>query len=140
MKSIKAALALFALGTAVAAGADEFEFRNDDRPDYDRSISVEQLASMQESEKITLIDVRLIEDYEADPTLIPGASHQDPEQITEWYSELPQDSKVVVYCVKGAWVSHKAATFLDQKGIETYTLDGGIRGWKAEQGDSIENR
>lgn len=136
MMSFKTVLATLLLGAAVTVGAEEFEFRNDERPTYDQSISVEQLASLQENEKITLLDVRLIEDYEADPTLIPGASHQDPEKITQWFSEIPQDSKVVVYCVKGAWVSHKAATFLDEKGIETYTLDGGIRDWQAKQGDS----
>jgi hypothetical protein len=52
-----------------------------------------------------LPDVRLIEDYEADPILIPKARYRNPENIEQWFSELPTDAEGVVYCVRGNWVS-----------------------------------
>lgn len=109
---------------------DAYVFRNDERPDYNKNLSVDELKSLKTAEDITLIDVRLTEDFALDPTLIPGAQYRDPEMIASWADLLPKDKKVVLYCVKGAWVSHKAATYLNEKGYDVSTLDGGINGWK----------
>lgn len=110
---------------------ETYVFRNDDRPIYDKNISVAQLEEMQNNQNITLIDVRLTEDFKLDPILIPGAEYKNPENISNWVENLPKDKKIVLYCVKGAWVSHKAATYLNQKGYDVSTLDGGVRDWKA---------
>ena len=104
-------------------------FRNDVRPAYEDSVSVEQLAELQADENVILLDVRLLEDFEAYPVLIPGAEYKNPEDIEAWSSTLPQDSKVIVYCVKGRWVSQKAANYLNDKGIEVSSLEGGIVAW-----------
>lgn len=121
----------FSIPTFAQDTEKEFVFRNDDRPEYSKNITVDDLNSMQQSEDITLIDVRLAEDFALDPTLIPGATYNDPELITEWAKLLPKDKKIVLYCVKGAWVSHKAATYLSNKGYDVSTLNGGIRQWKS---------
>lgn len=112
---------------------DTFVFRNNDRPEYAKNLSIDELKELKTAEDITLIDVRLTEDFALDPTLIPGAEYRDPELIASWADLLPKDKKVVLYCVKGAWVSHKAATYLNEKGYDVTTLDGGINGWKASE-------
>ncbi|MBL4601391.1 MAG: hypothetical protein JKY84_01465 [Emcibacteraceae bacterium] len=111
---------------------EEYVFRNDIRPEYNKNITVTELNALQSKENITLIDVRLLEDFALDPTLIPDAKYKDPEKITNWSLDLPKDKKVVLYCVKGAWVSHKAATYLNDKGYDVVTLEGGIRAWKKD--------
>jgi tRNA 2-thiocytidine biosynthesis protein TtcA len=113
--------------------ADTYVFRNDDRPEYNKNLSVDELKALKNADDITLIDVRLTEDFALDPTLIPGAQYRDPEMIASWADLFPKDKKVVLYCVKGAWVSHKAATYLNEKGYDVSTLDGGINSWKASE-------
>lgn len=108
----------------------DFDFLNADRPDYTKTIDVEELSALDHS-KVTLIDVRLTEDFEDSPELILGATHRNPEMISEWAHSLPKDKPVVVYCVKGKWVSQKAATYLSENGYEVYSLNGGINAWKA---------
>lgn len=110
---------------------ENYVFRNDVRPEYTNNITVDNLNILQNSEDITLIDVRLVEDFALDPILIPGAVYNDPELITEWSKLLPKNKKIILYCVKGAWVSHKAATYLNEKGYDVSTLNGGIRQWKS---------
>ena len=124
-------LLLAALALSACAANDGYVFRSDDRPAYERAVDVSRLEALQRTDDVTVLDVRLIEDFEADPELIPGAAYRNPENIEDWSSALPQDSKVVVYCVKGRWVSQKAATFLSNKGYDVYSLSGGIEGWRA---------
>ncbi|MBT5873155.1 MAG: hypothetical protein HOH43_07020 [Candidatus Latescibacteria bacterium] len=117
-------------GVGLGCGADVYEFRSEDRPEYKNTVSVGELAALQESGEVTIVDVRLFEDYEADPVLIAGAKYKDPEMISGWSNTLRKDRPVVAYCVKGKWVSQKAATFLKDKGFEVYSLEGGIEAWK----------
>ena len=116
---------------AGCGNAPEYVFRNDVRPAYDKTVSVNELQEMQDASNLVLLDVRLLEDYQKNATLIPGASYQNPDQIQTWASALPEDSKVVVYCKAGRWVSQKAATYLSAQGIDTYSLEGGIEAWQA---------
>lgn len=130
MKRISVLLAvLLGVGCAVAPG---YEFRNDDRPGYDRTLSVTELERAAVQGDVIVLDVRLQEDYAANPVLVPGAQYRDPENISEWSSSLPRDKPVVVYCVKGKWVSQKAASYLSSKGYDVYSLDGGIDAWQSE--------
>ena len=115
---------------SACAANDSFDFRSEDRPAYQRSVDANRLEALQQANDVTVLDVRLIEDFEADPELIPGAMYRNPDNIEQWSSALPQDTKVVVYCVKGRWVSQKAATFLRNKGYDVYSLTGGIEGWR----------
>jgi Fe-Mn family superoxide dismutase len=64
--------------------------------------------------------------------LIPGAIRRDPEGIADRAGKLPKDKPVVVYCVKGKWVSQKAATYLSEHGFDVRSLDGGINAWDAQ--------
>lgn len=123
-------LLLAALLLSACAANDGYDFRSDDRPPYTRAVDASRLEALQRTDDVTVLDVRLLEDFKADPELIPGAMYRNPDDIEQWFSALPQDSKVVVYCVKGRWVSQKAATFLSDKGYDVYSLSGGIEGWR----------
>lgn len=124
------ALALILITIGGCATPEPYEFRSQDRPAYAESIGVDELDELIDEEAVTLLDIRLLEDYHANPVLIPGATYYDPEQIGAWSSSIPANSKVVVYCVRGAWVSQKAATYLSSKGFDVYTLEGGIEAWQ----------
>lgn len=113
-----------------------YEFRNDVRPEYRQNVSVAELKRATQQDGVVVLDVRLREDYAANPVLIPGAIYRDPESISEWSSALPTDKSVVVYCVKGKWVSQKAADYLSAKGYDVYSLTGGIEAWQTE----VDNR
>lgn len=122
-----AGLALFALHAGCAA---PYEFRNDERPAYDDTVTTGKLKEMQR-QGARVIDVRLSEDFSADPVLIPDAMYLDPEGIETWAASMaPTDQPVIVYCVKGKWVSQKAANYLRKRGFEVYSLEGGIEAWK----------
>ena len=108
-----------------------YVFRNDNRPEYTRTASVAELKA-EAPEGVTVIDVRLSEDFAANPVMIPGAIRRDPEGIAAWASKLPKDKPIVVYCVKGKWVSQKAATYLSEHGFNVLSLDGGINAWDAQ--------
>ena len=126
-------VALLTVAAASAGAQESFEFRGDDRPTYSETISVEELAAARDDEALIVLDVRLEEDYAADPQLIPGALYKNPDAITEWASELPKDAKIVVYCVRGKWVSQKAATYLSDRGHDVVSLEGGIEAFKADR-------
>ena len=126
-----------ALLMIVTAGCSaEYEFRSEDRPTYDNTVAADELASLQQR-GARIVDVRLLEDFDADPVLIPNASYHDPDEIESWANQMsPADGPVVVYCVKGKWVSQKAANYLNDRGFEVYSLEGGIEGWKSTGNDT----
>lgn len=117
---------------AVLAGCSPgYDFRSEDRPTYDKTISPVELVSLQQ-QGAAVLDVRLLEDFDADPVLIPDSAYRNPDDIETWTSQMsPADGPVVVYCVKGKWVSQKAANYLSDRGFEVYSLEGGIDGWKS---------
>ena len=129
------ALALVWISLSGCAGA--YDFRSEDRPTYDQTVSPDELMAHR-SRGGTVLDVRLREDFDSDPVLIPGAVYKDPERIQAWADQMsPTDGPVVVYCVRGKWVSQKAATYLESRGFEVFSLDGGIEGWKADERETI---
>lgn len=122
--------------TNPTAEATAYEFRNDDRPVYENSVDLNQLETLKQK-GATVIDVRLIEDFQANPTLIPDSMYEDPEKIETWAANMSRDEPVVVYCVRGKWVSQKAANYLKDKGFEVYTLEGGIEAWQADGRETV---
>lgn len=119
------------LATLIAACTTSYDFRSEDRPEYDNTISAAELTARQ-AEGATVLDVRLIEDFNADPVLVPDALYRDPDDIEQWVGQMsPEDGPVIVYCVRGKWVSQKAANYLKDEGFEVYSLEGGIEGWKS---------
>ncbi len=76
-----------------------------------------------------LIDVRIDEDFAADPRLIPGAMRRSHHNIQDWAAGLAGQA-VVVICHKGEKLSEGAAAWLRHNGIAAETLEGGQVGWK----------
>ncbi len=98
-------------------------------------VTVDELArAVAETGPPVLIDVRLMEDFEADPVLIPEASWRDPNAIDTWAKELSKETPVVVYCVAGRWVSQSVTKKLIDLGYDVAQLNGGIEAW-AEAGE-----
>jgi rhodanese-related sulfurtransferase len=77
----------------------------------------------------TLVDVRIDEDFAADPSLIPGAVRLPHTRVQEWASQLTGQS-VVVVCHKGQKLSEGTAAWLRYNKIAAEILEGGHLGWK----------
>lgn len=100
------------------------------------TVNVAELRKRLDSEELTLLDVRRRNDAEADPVVIPGAVWRDPETVAQWSSELPKDTTLAVYCVRGGPVSIGAAQALAEQGHKVLRLDGGLAAWK-EAGEPL---
>jgi thiosulfate sulfurtransferase len=101
------------------------------------TVSPSELKQLLDSQSVTLVDVRRRADYEAEPSLIPGAAWRDPEQVESWSRELPKERPVVVYCVKGGAVSQSITATLTSKQVNARFVEGGIKAWK-EGGGELE--
>ncbi|MBL4582630.1 MAG: hypothetical protein JKY29_12505 [Gammaproteobacteria bacterium] len=86
-------------------------FRNDERPSFGKTISLEQLSEKQIQGTLVLLGVRLKEDFEKDSTLTPGATYVDPEDLPNWASTLNSDSEAEVYCMARKWEVKKSHFF-----------------------------
>ena len=94
------------------------------------SISTEKLSRLIGTGNApTLIDVRIDEDFGADPRLIPGAMRRSHAEIQEWASLLTGQS-VVVVCQKGQKLSEGTAAWLRHYQVAAEVLEGGHAGWK----------
>ena len=100
------------------------------------TLSPDELKKLLDSKNVTLLDVRRKADYEAEPSLIPGAAWRDPEQVESWSRELPKDRPVVVYCVKGGAVSQSITATLAGKQVNARYVEGGLKAWKESGGPS----
>ena len=76
-----------------------------------------------------IVDVRIDEDYRADPRLIPGSLRQDYRAIASWGKDYIGKS-VVVVCQRGQKLSEGTAAWLRHDGIDAQTLEGGFEAWK----------
>ena len=85
-----------------------------------------------------LIDVRAVEAFHANTTMIAGATWRDPALILTWRKYIPIHRSVVVYCVHGLEISRNACAALREIGIDASTLEGGIHGWQQANYPSIK--
>jgi len=76
-----------------------------------------------------IVDVRMDDDYRADPRLLPGSLRKDYRAVSQWAPEYRSRS-VVVVCQKGQKLSEGTAAWLRGEGISAETLEGGFEGWK----------
>lgn len=79
-----------------------------------------------------LVDVRIDEDVEADPFLLPAAVRRDHRTVEHWAGEI-RSASVVVICQKGKKLSEGVAAHLRLVGISAEVLEGGAIAW-AEAG------
>jgi rhodanese-related sulfurtransferase len=77
-----------------------------------------------------VIDVRRPDAFDADDIQIVGAIRRLPDEVDRWRPELPDDRRVVVYCVRGQQVSQGVAAALTAAVIDANYLEGGITTWR----------
>lgn len=92
----------------------------------------------------TLIDVRLDEDFAADPRIVPSAVRRSHCDVQNWASSLSGQS-VVVICHKGQKLSEGTAAWLRHGGVAAEILEGGQFAWNEAKlptvpTDKIPNR
>jgi rhodanese-related sulfurtransferase len=75
-----------------------------------------------------LVDVRLDEDFEADPRLVPGSARRSHRDVGSWAGELAGRTAVVI-CQKGLKLSHGVAALLRHGGVPAEALEGGTNAW-----------
>ncbi|MEM7562297.1 MAG: sulfurtransferase/chromate resistance protein [Pseudomonadota bacterium] len=76
-----------------------------------------------------IIDVRIDEDFDLDPDLIPSAFRHSHQQIASMVPQL-QGRQVVVYCQKGKKISQGAMAVLRNHRIAAEALEGGHFAWR----------
>lgn len=79
-----------------------------------------------------LIDLRIEEDFAADPRSLPGALRASHTDVASW-AEAWRGREVVVICQKGLKLSQGAAAWLRHHGARAESLEGGFLAW-AEAG------
>lgn len=93
------------------------------------TISVEKLARLVGTPKgPAIVDVRVEDDFAADPRLIPGAVRRPYGEAGEWANELAGRSAVLV-CQRGQKLSEGAAAWLRHEGVPAEVLAGGFEAW-----------
>ena len=78
-----------------------------------------------------IIDVRAQDELAADPRLIPGAQHRDPEALMSSAARFERQS-VIVVCQEGLQLSQGVSAWMRHHGIAAQTLEGGFAAWRAE--------
>ena len=78
-----------------------------------------------------IIDVRIREDLDRDPRLIPGSTHMQHDQFDP--SPLRAQGRFVVVCARGRKLSEGVAALLRAEGVPAEVLEGGSVAW-AEAG------
>lgn len=93
------------------------------------SISPDKLARLIGTPKCPiLIDVRLAEDFAAEPKFIPGARRRDHASVADWASEF-SGRAIVVICKRGGKLSEGVAAWLRHAGASADVLEGGHEAW-----------
>ncbi|WP_422037953.1 chromate resistance protein ChrB domain-containing protein [Roseibium sp.] len=94
------------------------------------SISVSQLSRLVGTpDAPVILDVRIDEDFAADPGLIPSSFRQPFRSVDDLAGRL-QGRRVVVACWKGLKLSEGVAAILRASGIHAEFLEGGCTGWR----------
>lgn len=76
-----------------------------------------------------IVDVRIDDDYRADPRLLPGSCRRDWRTSESWASAYAGKT-VVVVCQRGLKLSQGAVAWLRHGGVDAQSLDGGFEAWK----------
>jgi len=76
-----------------------------------------------------IVDVRVDEDFAADPDLIPGAFRLPHREIESLVPRLA-GKRAVVYCQKGKKLSQGAMALLRHHGVAAEALEGGYFAWR----------
>ncbi|WP_299438001.1 rhodanese-like domain-containing protein [uncultured Aquimarina sp.] len=101
-------------------------------------ITVEEMDSLLELEKVQLVDVRTPQEYAEGH--IEGAINIDfsDENFETLISEVDKSKPVAVYCGRGGR-SGKCSAYMKKAGFtKIYDLDGGITEWKYKGKETVK--
>ncbi len=76
-----------------------------------------------------ILDVRIDEDFNADPQLIPAAIRHPFDKV-DAIAEQFTGKKVAVYCQKGLKISEGSAAILRSCGVNAEVIEGGHFAWR----------
>lgn len=101
------------------------------------TISVETLRTwLEEGRQVSLVDVRPLSERAAGA--IPGSLHIDAYETLKAHDPaaladlaLPRDRPVVTICAAGKTASQVAAEQLAARGLQVFSLEGGMKAWSA---------
>ena len=79
-----------------------------------------------------LVDVRIDEDFDADPNFVPGAVRRSHDNVAEWAPSF-SGKTVVAICKKGQKLSEGVAAWVRHAGASANVLDGGTEAWAQEK-------
>ena len=99
-------------------------------------VSAEELhRRLADAERLIVIDLRHLVDFEGDSYVIPGSLHIPAEEFAQRHLELPRDREVVLYCTcPDEITSAQVALRLRHGGIrQVRLLQGGFSAWRAAQ-------
>jgi rhodanese-related sulfurtransferase len=88
------------------------------------------------SDAPVIIDVRIPEDFDVDPHLLPAAQRQAHKDVGEWAGTYA-GQHVVVVCQRGQKLSEGVAAWLRHDGIEAENLAGGFEAWREAGGLTV---
>jgi rhodanese-related sulfurtransferase len=74
-----------------------------------------------------LIDVRIDEDFDADPRFIPGSFRRDFRDLS-WIESFQGEGAIII-CQRGLKLSHGVAAWLRHHGVHAELLEGGFEAW-----------
>jgi rhodanese-related sulfurtransferase len=75
-----------------------------------------------------IVDVRIDDDYQSDPRLLPRSLRRDHRAADAWASAYAGKT-VVVVCQKGQKLSQGAVAWLRHHGTDAQSLEGGFEAW-----------
>jgi rhodanese-related sulfurtransferase len=94
-------------------------------------ISSEKLARLIGTPSVpVIVDVRINDDFEANPRLIPTSIRRPFTDAPAWGKEF-SGRTVITICQKGAKLSQGTAAWLRHYGAEAMALEGGFEAWAA---------
>jgi rhodanese-related sulfurtransferase len=101
-------------------------------PDAITAAQLTRLSGTQDAPLI--VDVRLDEDYAADPRMLPAAIRRDHRTVASWSAGYAGKS-VAVVCQRGLKLSQGTAAWLRHEGAAAEFLEGGFEAWS--QGNAL---
>jgi rhodanese-related sulfurtransferase len=84
-----------------------------------------------------ILDVRIDDDHNADPRMLPGSVRRNHRTVSSWGAEFAGQS-VVVVCQRGQKLSQGAAAWLRHAGARAENLEGGFEAWTQTKGMLVE--
>src|ERR1700721_947338 len=76
-----------------------------------------------------IVDVRIDQDYAADPRFLPASIRRDYRSAATWSAEYAGLS-IAVVCQRGLKLSQGVAAWLRHAGAKAESLDGGFEAWR----------